>query len=64
MLKGKELYREVRKFGEDTLVPAMNDKDNLGPEVEEALAEEAVLLGIALLTDIAESLHRISVKVG
>jgi hypothetical protein len=67
MLKGKELYAAVRESG-DELVGFMEGEalaSSTGPDkVKEELQIKAVELGIALLADIAESLRRISVKVG
>jgi hypothetical protein len=57
MLKGKELYRAAREFTDETLLPEL-------AEDEETQTVKAAELGIALLVDVAESLHRIAVKVG
>lgn len=63
MLKGKPLYKAVREFGEDTVIPLMIEQESEGDPTD-PVATQAAALGIALLVDIAESLHRIGVKLG
>jgi hypothetical protein len=63
MLKGKQLYEVARKFAEEDLVPALNGNE-VDEEATDAILEKAAELGIALLIDIAESLHGIKAKVG
>jgi hypothetical protein len=61
MLKGKQLYEYARHFCDHELLPAMAAQSE---DEDDKLKDRAGELGIALAIDIAESLHRISVKVG
>lgn len=63
MLKGKPLYEAARAFADDILVPGLDDKD-MTDEKTTAVLQDSATLGIALLVDVAESLHKISTKVG
>lgn len=63
MLKGKRLYDAARSFTEDQLVPSLNN-DDLTEEAKDDMVNDATLLGVALLVDVAESLHKIATKVG
>lgn len=63
MLKGKQLYAAAREFVEDEVVPVMSATD-LSDEASDELAEKGAMLGAALLIDIAESLHKIAIKIG
>jgi hypothetical protein len=64
MLKGKKLYTAAREFCEEQLLPKLNTTDDLSEDEKDELAAEGANLGLALAIDIAESLHRISVKIG
>lgn len=63
MLKGKKLYERAREFADTELIPALN-ADDISEEEKNSLAEEAATLGIGLVIDIAESLHKIATKIG
>lgn len=63
MLKGKQLYKECREFGENEVIPLMKEQE-ADDDPTAVVATKAAELGIALLVDLCESLHRISVKIG
>jgi hypothetical protein len=63
MLKGKSLYAKCREFGEETVIPLMEEQED-DDDPTAPVATRAASLGIALIVDIAESLHKISVKIG
>lgn len=63
MLKGKALYKAAREYTDETVIPLVEEQaDEDDPTAP--VVTKATELGIALLVDIAESLHRISVKIG
>lgn len=67
MLKGKRLYDEAREFVGDTIMPMLEDERKVGPEVDRETNEvkdKGIEIGLALLIDMAESLHKIAVKIG
>lgn len=66
MLKGKPLYKAAREFCEEELIPNLNksNEEDISEETKDELAAKGADLGLALAIDIAESLHRISVKIG
>lgn len=65
MLKGKQLYKEAREFVDEQMLPMLAEErseDEDDAKVDE-VKDKAVELGLALLIDVAESLHGIKAKI-
>lgn len=67
MLKGKQLYTAARAYVDDEIMPMLEQERKEGPEVDKETNEvkdKGIEIGLALLVDVAESLHKIAIKVG